>query len=628
MADTHDPGQQPTPHGGVPDLAPVELVEEVAGPAAAKRPSVWKQVFLVFKVVEVRLRFIAILVAVGLFIGYWDTVKNYWDKWTRVQGVAVRQLAADQEFFCPMHPNVVRSTYEPNGDVPKCPICGMPLSIRRKGQKEALPPGVTGRVQLTPERIQLAGIRTENVVLRPVSKQTTTVGYVSFDESRLSRVVTRVKGYVEVLYVDKTYVTVREGEPLAEIYSPELYSTAQELLIALKHNTGGDLVDMARDRLRLFGVSNQEIDEIVRSRSTRPRLVIRSPQSGYVIGKKIVVGSSVEPGMTLLEVADLSKVWIEADVYEKDVAFLEPGQPVVATVEAYPDTAFHGRLALVYPELDTATRTNRVRFELDNPEHKLRPGMFATVRINTPLQMVEPYKSLAASQVPVVLTSAGSAGAPPPVELPVVSERAVVDTGAKKIVYVEREPGLFEGVEVELGPRVQMHEGSRTVDYYPVLKGLKPGDEVAAAGSFLIDAETRLNPAAASSYFGASGGPQSSARGGSTGGSSSGTSSGAGSSPGPQSPAGQPQPKPEAHQPTAGALKNLAQLPEADRRLALKQRVCPITGAPLGAMGVPFKITLRGHPVFLCCKGCAAQAKRDPDGTLKKIAASQPSHSN
>jgi len=181
---------------------------------------------------------------------------------------------------------------------------------------------------------------------------------------------------------------------------------------------------------------------------------------------------------------------------------------------------------------------------------------------------------------------------------------------------------------VELGPRVQMHEGSRTVDYYPVLKGLKPGDEVAAAGSFLIDAETRLNPAAASSYFGASGGPQSSARGGSTGGSSSGTSSGAGSSPGPQSPAGQPQPKPEAHQPTAGALKNLAQLPEADRRLALKQRVCPITGAPLGAMGVPFKITLRGRPVFLCCKGCAAQAKRDPDGTLKKIAASQPSHSN
>jgi len=577
------------------------------------RSSFWKRLRLIVKVVEVRLRFIAVLVAVCLFIGYWDTIKNYWDKWTRPPSVAVRELAGDQEFFCPMHPNVVRASFEPNGDVPKCPICGMPLSIRKKGEKEALPPGVTGRVQLTPERIQLAGVKTVAVANRPVSKQTTTVGYLTFDESRLSRVVARVQGYVERLYVDKTYVTVREGEPLAEIYSPELYSTAQELLIALGPGGSADLASAARNRLRLLGVSDEEIDELARSKKVQPRLVIRSPRSGHVIEKKIVAGASVEPGMTLLEVADLSAVWIEAEVFEKDVALLEPGQPIEATVEAFPGRPFAGRLALVYPKLEAATRTNRVRFELPNPGHELRPGMYATVRIDTPLERVEPFKTWAASRSPVVLTSGASAG-DARVEFPVVPERAVVDTGAKKIVYVEREPGRFEGVEVQLGPRVELQEEGRTVDFYPVIKGLQPGDQVAAAGSFLIDAETRLNPAAASTYFGASGGPQS-GRGDSSG--ASGPAQGKGA------PAAGDGREAKAREPGAKELKNLAQLPEEDRPLALKQRICPITGDLLGSMGVPIKITLRGRPVWLCCQGCAGKAKRAPDETLKKIAATE-----
>jgi len=515
--------------------------------------TVWKRFLLVLKVVEVRLRFIVILVAVGLFIGYWDTVENYWSKWTRPRVAAVHELREDQEFFCPMHPNVVRNTYEPNGDVPKCPICGMPLSIREKGGKEALPPGVTGRVQLTPERIRQAGVKTIPVARRPVTRRVTTVGYVSFDESRLTRVVARVSGYVEKLYVNKTYSVVREGEPLAEIYSPQLYSTAQELLIALGSSVSSDLAPVARDRLRLFGVSDAEIDEIARSRAARPRLVIRSPRSGYVIAKKIEVGSSVEPGMTLLDVADLSAVWIEADVFEKNVSLLKPGQTIEATVEALPNITFNGRVALIYPELQTATRTNRVRFELDNPGGALRPGMFATVRIDTALEAVSSSRT----------------------ELPVVPERAVVDTGVKKIVYVEREPGLFEGVQVELGPRVQIDENSRAVDYYPVLKGLEPGQRIADAGSFLIDAETRLNPAAASTYFGASG-PQG-GRDESSGG-------------------------------------------RQDRQLALGQRACPITGAKLGSMGVPYKVVLKGQPVLLCCPGCEGKAKDAPDETLEKVA--------
>jgi hypothetical protein len=179
-----------------------------------------------------------------------------------------------------------------------------------------------------------------------------------------------------------------------------------------------------------------------------------------------------------------------------------------------------------------------------------------------------------------------------------VPESAVIDTGAKKIVYVERAEGQYEGREVELGPRQD--------SFYPVLKGLSAGDKVAAAGSFLIDAETRLNPAAASTYFGATGGEQS------------------GGSPVPavQKPRGDTmtdaRPKPFVAL-SEEDLKNIEQLPEEDRKLAKAQGICPITGNPLGEMGVPVKITLRGKTVFVCCKSCVGKAKRDPDGTLRKL---------
>ena len=171
----------------------------------------------------------------------------------------------------------------------------MPLSIRKKGEAAKLPPGVTGRVQLSPERIQLAGIQTVPVEYRPMAKQTKTVGYVTFDESRLSRIVSRVDGYVEKLYVDKTFTVVHKGDPLAEIYSPELYSTARELVVASRGGGVGDLAAAARSKLLLLGVSQQEIDAIAAAGKPSPRLVIRSPQTGYVVEKKIVRGPAWTP---------------------------------------------------------------------------------------------------------------------------------------------------------------------------------------------------------------------------------------------------------------------------------------------------------------------------------------------
>lgn len=574
---------------------------------------------LVGLVILKRVRFIAILAGVGMFIGYWDTVMNYWEKWTQPQSIASRELEPGHEFYCPMDPQVIRSTYESNGDVPKCPICGMPLSQRKKGEAAKLPEGITGRVQLSPERIQLAGIKTVAVEYRPVSKQTKTVGYITFDESRLSRIVSRVDGYVEKLYVDETFTVVHKGDPLAEVYSPELYSTARELVLASRARGVADLVVAARNKLLLLGVSPQEIDGIVASGQPSPRLVIRSPQAGYVVDKKLVVGCSVEAKMTLFEVADLSTVWVEADVYEKDIPFLQVGQKVEATVEACPDRIFTGKLALIHPQLETATRTNRIRLKLDNPQHELRPGMFATVRINTPLESIEPFKSAAAKRGRVALVGSGGAKEPASYEFLVVPERAVVDTGSKKVVYVERETGMFEGVEVQLGPR----QG----DQYPVIKGLNPGDKVAAAGGFLIDAETRLNPAAAATYFGASGGPQSTGRPNTTStpnqrqGDRAPADQGKPDQPPPDAP-GRPKPEPKVAvaAPTDEDLKNIEQLPEADRKLARAQRICPVTSAPLGSMGVPVKIALRGQTVFLCCKGCMGKAKRSPDEMLKKLA--------
>ncbi|MGO9113200.1 MAG: efflux RND transporter periplasmic adaptor subunit [Thermoguttaceae bacterium] len=568
-----------------------------AAPELTGRQKLW----LIGLVIMKRVRFIAILAGVGLFIVQWDNVKSHWDRWTHPRATASRELPPDEEFFCSMDPQVVRTTYEPNGDVPACPICGMPLSIRAKGQKEELPAGITGRVRLSPERIQMAGIKTVAVDYRPIVRQTRTVGYVTYDETRLSRVVSRVGGYVEKLFVNKTFTMVHKGDRLVEIDSPELYSAAKELIQAERFGVSREVAD--REKLLLLGFSEGEVREIAAAKEPPTRLVIRAPQSGFVVEKKIVAGASVEPKMTLLEIADLSSVWVEAEVYESDIAFLQPGQKVEATVEAYPNRTFTGEVASIYPRVEATTRTNRIRVQLENPNNELRPGMYAAVTINTPLETIEPYRTLAAKTARTIRAVGWAEPRRVPPKSPrqeflVVPEQAVVDTGAKKIVYVQRKEGLFEGVEVELGPRQN--------DFYPVLKGLTAGDQVVAAGGFLVDAETRLNPAAASTYFGASGGPQS------------------GSSP-PPIMQKQSRDKVTEARPTAAVglceddIKNIEQLPQEDWQAAKAQGICPVTETALGSMGVPVKITLRGKTVFLCCKSCIGKAKRDPEGILKKL---------
>jgi Cu(I)/Ag(I) efflux system membrane fusion protein len=565
-----------------------------------------RNAWLLVKVFLARLRFLAIVAAIGAAIIYWDTLSQYWNKWTRPAD-ARAEAAADAEYFCPMHPQVVREHPD------KCPICFMPLSKRKKGGDErALPPGIVSRVQLSPYRVALAGVQTSEVSYQRLTKEITTVGFVEFDERKEKHIAARVEGRIDKLYVDVTGQTVEPSEKLALLYSPKLLVTVEQLLDAQRAGKS-EYVRLARERLRLWDIDDPQIDEILRTGKANTHLVIRSPIHGHVIRKYQIEGKYVQEGTPLYDVADLSTVWIQAQVYEDDLALLKEGQAVNATTPAFPNRVFTGRVAFIHPHLDRASRTLTVRFDMDNPEHDLRPGMYATVKLAVPLAQVDVFTRVltedwrdetASAGLPAIL---GAVGGP---RLPVglspllragvrkallgqglvlaVPESSVIDTGNRKIVYREVSPGVYEGIEVQLGPRGGFA--------YPVLRGLQAGDRAVTAGSFLIDAETRLNPAAGSTYFGSTGGKADRA-----------------------GVAHQTRPSSGTDE-DADIKTNRAKLSPEDRRLVEAQEFCPIRpGNHLGSMGAPFKVVVKGRPIFLCCSSCEEAALAHPDQTLAKV---------
>jgi Cu(I)/Ag(I) efflux system membrane fusion protein len=507
----------------------------------------WQKFRLVVKVVELRLRFIALLAVTALVFAYWDTIWNYYEKWTRPATERVGSVS-EFEYYCPMHPTVVQTA------AGSCPICGMPLSKRQRGHEESLPAGVLSRVTLSPDRVAQAGVETVEVVYQPLVEQVTTVGQVTFDERSFARISSKTRGLarVEKLFVNFTGTTVRAGEPLAELYSPELYQAIRELLLAqeasrrgarLQSTTarsifeGGDLVALAREKLALWGITSKQIDEILASGKPDFRMQIVSPIGGHVIKKNVVEGQYVSEGEAMFEVADLSTVWVKAQVYEDQVSLVRVGLEAEAIVEAFPGEVFAGKVAFVQPHLETATRTVEVRYDMQNPGHRLRPGMFAKVTFRTPIAQTPLFRARLAAHplqdateftsltvhdqgiCPVTNLKLGSMGEPASIEITgkriwmccpaceeklraapsrylaklmpppkdavlVVPELAVIDTGTRKVVFVETEGGVYEAREVVVGPLAG--------GVYPLLEGLTAGDRVVAAGSFLLDAETRL----------------------------------------------------------------------------------------------------------------------------------------
>lgn len=556
-----------------------------------------------------RLRFIAILAAIGLTIGYWDTLHAYYEKWARPTDDDAHVADADSEFFCPMHPQIVRAT-----DKEPCPLCFMRLSKRKKLKEEPLPPGIVSRVQLSPYRVVLAGIQTTEVGYEQLTKELHTVGFVEFDERKQMHVASRIKGRIDKLFVDVTGQFLNPGDKLASLYSPDLVTTVQNLLDAQKSNNP-ELLRSARERLRLWGIDDEQIDEIVRTRERNTHLIIRAPQNAssghlHVIRKYQVEGKYVDEGAPLYDLADLSTVWIQAQVYEDELAFLRENQTVAATTPAYPNVEFRGKVAFIHPHLDRSSRTLTARFDIDNPDHKLRPGMYATVTLQAPTAQLDvfqrtlrddwsaglvveslvhgwqsPFRDDAAGVAPLMRAAVQQALLQRGLVL-AVPESAVIDTGSHKIVYRQESPGIYEGVEVTLGPR--------SSGYYPVLHGLAAGEVIVTTGSFLIDAETRLNPAAGSIYFGGSGGKNERA-------------------------AATARPSTTAdHDADIKAAR--AKLSPEDRRLVEAQEFCANEDQNhLGSMGVPYKLKIRGQTVFLCCKSCEKEALAHPDETLSKV---------
>lgn len=337
-----------------------------------------------------------------------------------------------------------------------------PQSVEQSSEETEEAPAV----EITDEARQLIGVKTAEVKAVQLEKALRTVGRVEIDERKIYSVNTKFEGWIEKLYADSTGIEVRKGAPLAEIYSPELLSTQEEFISALKwakSSEGGEtvsedtesLIAGARRRLRLWDIGEEQIRIIEETRTPLKTLTLKSPASGFVMEKMAIKGMRVMPGEKLFVVADISSVWVIADVYEYELGFVRPGQKASITFGYLPGKEFASRLDYIYPAISEETRTAKARFVVQNAGMRLKPGMFAEVRVNIPLG-----KRLA------------------------VPKSAVIDSGERNIAYVDKGDGYFEPREIEAGIEAG---GMREV-----LSGLKAGEKVASSATFLIDSEAQL----------------------------------------------------------------------------------------------------------------------------------------
>ncbi|MDP9149513.1 MAG: efflux RND transporter periplasmic adaptor subunit [Myxococcota bacterium] len=362
-------------------------------------------------------------------------------------------------YTCSMHPSVKQS------GPGTCPICGMNLIPVTKEQQQQ------GVVMIDEARRQLSGVRTGPVLQAPMRQTFRAVGHVAYDESALADVNLKVHGWITKLLVNETGQHVTRGQTLFTMYSPELYNAEQDFLLATHGASaaapsaeGGPsrtelFKGASRQRLHLLGLTNAQIDAIAAKGQPSEELAIPSPASGFVIEKNVVEGASVDAGMRLYRIAALNKVWVEAEVYESDLAHVRTGQRAKVTLDYLPGHAYEAKVAYVYPYLDPTSRTGRVRFEIANGQLELRPGMYASVELSADLG--------------------------PRVQVPT---SAVVYTGPRRLAFVDVGGGRFRPAEVQVG--------AESDGMYEVLGGLAPGDVVATSGVFLIAAEARISTAA------------------------------------------------------------------------------------------------------------------------------------
>ena len=371
-----------------------------------------------------------------------------------------------------------RPTVFPTADPKEDPMADMPgMDMRGKSG----PPGKKGLgglatadeqggtvMTIAPERLQMIGVKYEAVARRPLEKVIRTVGRVAVDERRLAKVTIKFHGWIEKLLVSAVGDHVKKGDVLFTIYSPDLVATQEEYLLALESRKqlgesefpevargSKDLLDSARHRFHLWDIGDEHIRQLERTGHVLRTLPIHSPITGTVIRKEVLQGAHVEAGDELYTIADLSHIWILADVYEYELGFVKHNQKATVTLSYEPGTVLNGIVGFVYPTLDPKTRTAKVRVELDNADEKLKPDMYANVELQADL---------------------GTKLAIP--------QEAVIESGQKQVVFLHHGGGQLE-------PRL-IQTGAKTGAWYEVIEGLKEGDHVVTSANFLIDSESRL----------------------------------------------------------------------------------------------------------------------------------------
>lgn len=470
-------------------------------------------------------------------------------------GTADAPSTAKQVYTCSMHPQV-------RLDQPgNCPICEMPLIPAASATTAA---GEAPMLQLSEHAVSMASVETVAIERRPLSRDLRAVGRIEYNESSLATITPRVDGFAERLFVSFTGVEIRKGDHLAEVYSPELLVAQQELLIALQAGAGNSLAEVAKTKLRLLGLTEQQVTDLVEKKQTTDRVTLYSPISGTVIEKGIVEKASFKAGDALYRIANLDSVWVYLEIYEYDLPWVRYGQNVRITAQAIPGRTFDGVVTFVQPVVNEQSRTVRVPVYVDNKDHALKPGMFVTAIIAADLTSegraaptgVEgryscpmhpqvladevgacPICQMPLEKIPDGAAAAGSdqhaahdttASAAPvpaaakyycpmkcegektydqPGRCPVCNMKlkevqvvpaaaaqgsgvlavpvsAVLDSGTRQIVYIEKSRGLFEPRELTLGPRAG--------EYFAVIAGLAGGERVVTRGNFLIDSQFQV----------------------------------------------------------------------------------------------------------------------------------------
>jgi Cu(I)/Ag(I) efflux system membrane fusion protein len=563
--------------------------------------------------------------------------------WISAGGAAGPQhVSAGSEnvrYICPM------MCTPPQTEPGRCPVCAMELVPANSGGESD-----ESSIRIDPAARRVANIRTAPVKAVPLTRKIRAIGKLSYDEGTLKTIAAYVDGRLERLYADYTGVVVEQGDHLALLYSPQLYSSQVELLVAGRarernrpaapagaaNSAGLDLYGSARERLIEFGMTASQIDALEAAGEANSRMHVCAPISGTVIEKLAVQGQYLKTGQPIYRLADLSTVWLMLELFPEDAASIRYGQKVEAEVQSMPGRKFAGRVAFIDPTVDSGTRTVGVRVVMPNGDGQLKVGDYARAAIAVNVggagerlaQVYDPElagKWISPRHPHVVESSPGNCRVCEVSLVPaaqfgftsrpadaskalVVPRDAVLMVGESSVVYVEVEPGRFELRSVVPGPS----SGAEIA----ILEGVKEGEQVACSGNFLIDSQMQLagnpsliDPAKAKAK----------------------NLSEANTLALDIPPIGtmqmwEPQgelaetPAPGADADQAQALAGaLANLSPADRTLAERQKVCPVTDMPLGSMGTPIKVSLSGRPVFICCEGCREQLLAAPVKYLAKL---------